>query len=1299
MNTSLTIILNEFSSAKINLTSYIIAGTPPFRYLFLDTGDIYSVNFYYNCLSLDDSYGILNITNAVASLKNHTFALSIANSFGATNVTLTIQVSPSYNATVVWRKSHQYLSAGISQILLYSGNASKPLVSVSIWINNIMSIQLKTDSRGHFGGFYLLPSRSFGGQLSIAASHPVITSSPSSQDIIFIVYLRLSLSQWIYQFYSGYQTNFRDFATIRNVGDFDMNNLTIDLIYDQPCVYDYSVSPSSIDVLPALSTMTISLSIFVNCSLTYEYMNFSISQSQSSLLTSSGFIIVSEWSCRTRNNCNNHGSCVNNETCSCTQSYSGDSCDQCAPNRFSYPMCITCPVCMRGRAVCDSSAAYCDCVDNTRIYGSLCQYCQSSYYGDNCTSIPVVFSISPTSGLETVSETIVTLNGDNFHNVSSFCLITDQNETISVAATFISSTQIICIFPAHSAELVQVQLLLNNSMVFEFTTLFYQYLLSCPPTGCNHGYCVFGACRCQYPYFDVNCSSFPIPPILQTLPDVILIEMSSFSLNASQYLIQGYPPLYWYLSETIDPNLVIDSYSGLLTWPSAIASSIPYTITVNVRQNSTGVIVQQSFTMNVKQGYNVTVRFEKSQQILTTRTTLKINGQIINNLIGLNDRKVEVWILINSVRRYLPAITVTGESNQFTAYYTTLTNEYGTLFVGAEHPGDQSSNAPQDYLTIFGLIVQIINSGTLRIITGNNSTNKFVSLAKLSNPCNYSIENLTFSLVSPLTVVSFFNVSSSNCTLTRIPPLTTCFIDLSIRFNVSGSGTVVFVGVAYNIQRLTFSIPVNVVSERAEFKLTPSFSSLIIPRQSQETLVISIYNTGSRLLGPLSILLPNQTYVSVLNSNVSTLMTSANSSFILGILIPESAPLTTFTIQGFVIDRTNSLSQLFQIQLTIVGSNDTLFDLNIVCQDEFSYFGSNITNLANVTITITNTQLNIKHVLRSNETGQVSVSLVAGIYQITAQALKHSSYNGVVKVDRATATTNTLVIFLQRIFVSYMFQVSQVLIDQTYMITINAQFVTYVPAPVLVISPPMVDLDELEANQSIDQIDFTFTNYGLIRLFNLELTLPDIHPSLRFIIRQLPIGDIEANSSIIVAVGVNRTTTTRRKRASFLTSRFGQFIATYICGGNRTVGSSLPAFITKYSPPLNVPKPSSPGSLSWSNNNNGVGYYGRPDINDINIVDIGTPNNGSSGGSSSGSGSGIDSNSGSSSGFSTDLSQAMETFGSIVETLLAPTLFEPVTCESCVKTFVGIAIDLLEKIPGIGFAIKIFDKCGKSEFI
>ncbi|CAF4914488.1 unnamed protein product, partial [Rotaria sp. Silwood1] len=452
-------------------------------------------------------------------------------------------------------------------------------VPIAIWINDYMYMQVNSDHDGRFSGSFQIGSNLFGGQLHIAAAHPTVTSSPQSQDVIFIEYLKLSLSKWSYQFYAAYVTNFTDFATIQNQGDFDLINITVDIIQDTICVENYSAWPTIIPVLPAFSNMTISLSMLLNCTLSAQYMNFSISESRISLLTSAGFIIDSQWSCRTQNGCSNHGSCINNETCFCADSYSGYSCEQCISDRYAYPSCIICPTCVRGQTICNSSVAICDCIDNTRIYGTLCQYCREGYYGDNCTNMPVLSSLFPRSSSELTNETLVTLVGDNFNNVSLFCLIIDQNDTISIPAVYINTGKITCQFPSHRAELIEVQLIMNESIVFSESKLVFQYLSSCPDTGCNQGLCISNTCQCWYPHFGSDCSLYPIPPVLTTIHNMTAIEMSSFTFNLSQYLTQGEFPLEWSLSGTIPSGLSITPYSGLLSWSSAVAlSTIPVAV-------------------------------------------------------------------------------------------------------------------------------------------------------------------------------------------------------------------------------------------------------------------------------------------------------------------------------------------------------------------------------------------------------------------------------------------------------------------------------------------------------------------------------------------------------------------------------------------------------------------------------------------------------------------------------------------------------------------------------------------------
>jgi hypothetical protein len=1168
LNSVPTVVINGFNSTTINLSSFVLSGNPPVQFRFQDVGTDASVNFYFNCLTLKEYTGQINITRAVASLETYNYMIIVSNPVSSANLKITIQVPPSYNATAVWTRSHQYLPSTVAHILEYSGNATSANVTIIIWIDRSVRTSLPADARGQFRGSFEVPSNSFGGRLQIAASHPAVALAPTTNDQTFIGQIQISFSESIYSLQATIPIFFSSFVTIQNQGDFDLTNLTFALSNNLHGAYNLTILPSYVGLLSAFANTSLGLSMLLHCSTPPQSIMLSTGESRVGWLASSSFIVRSQWSCLAKNNCNAHGSCVSHETCSCFVWYTGDSCQQCSPNLFAYPSCNPCPTRVRGRPVCTSSDAFCDCLNSTRVHGSPCQHCHIGYYGADCETIATITSIAPTSGLVLANQTVVTLCGDHLQNVSSFCRLNTVNRTRLIPANFISSQHMTCVFPSHPAECVRVQLVHNNSLVFSEVDLAYRYLPSCLVTDCNQGRCVMGSCRCWSPCFGMNCSSLPIPPILTSIPNVSLNEMSSsLNVNLSQYLVQEDSPLFWSLSGQVPTGLILDSTSSLLTWPSAVASPSSYRITVIARQNSTGNSSQQNLTIVMPLSYSVSIRFEQSQQVLTQARRVTINGQLhslVNSIVSQKNRTANIRILIVGTRRNLPTVLIRVGSNVFTAVYSPLTYECRTLFVGATHSAIASSNdLPQDQVTLLGINTQKLTSKALQIRLSGNQTNRFSAIALLLNPCNHTISNLTLILIKPLMAVSFFNFSSPNCILSTILPLTACSIDLVIRFNTTGTGSLVFALRNGVFREVTHTYSINVVADRANFYINPSSSSLLAPRNSHQTLLITVYNTGSFRQGPMPAGLPNQTYVSVITPDIATIAESANASLTLFIQIPDSAPLSSFNLIGSIVDQTHSISRPFNLYLTIVGSNNTLFDLNFVYKDEFSYCATNPTDLANVTITIFSNVMNIRHVLRSNATRQTTVSLVASTYEVTAQALKHRSWTNIITIDGKS--NRDWLIFLQRVLASYNFFVKEVSVDESYTFTVEAQFVAFVPAPVLVVSPTVVDIDELEANENITQIDLTFMNHGLIRVNNLQLQLPKFHSNLRFTVRRLPIGDVEANSSIIVAVSIERIGMRRVQRAYFI-SEAANYLASYICDGLRTIGAQLPVFTRKTDP-------------------------------------------------------------------------------------------------------------------------------------
>nr|XP_032837232.1 uncharacterized protein LOC116958619 [Petromyzon marinus] len=162
-------------------------------------------------------------------------------------------------------------------------------------------------------------------------------------------------------------------------------------------------------------------------------------------------------------------------------------------------------------------------------------------------------------------------------------------------------------------------------------------------------------------------------------------------------------------------------------------------------------------------------------------------------------------------------------------------------------------------------------------------------------------------------------------------------------------------------------------------------------------------------------------------------------------------------------------------------------------------------------------------------------------YDVYVEAPRHIPYSGVAVFSNHNSQ---LTIFLQRIAVVYTWSVQMTTFKDEYVITLEADFETHVPEPVVTIEPREVKLDDLLLGV-IEQIVFNITNHGLIRADNVQLILPN-HPSLVFTKIIDTIGNVEAMTSVLIPVNVS--TTTRSKRATMITCYSAQMIYYYVCG-------------------------------------------------------------------------------------------------------------------------------------------------------
>lgn len=157
----------------------------------------------------------------------------------------------------------------------------------------------------------------------------------------------------------------------------------------------------------------------------------------------------------------------------------------------------------------------------------------------------------------------------------------------------------------------------------------------------------------------------------------------------------------------------------------------------------------------------------------------------------------------------------------------------------------------------------------------------------------------------------------------------------------------------------------------------------------------------------------------------------------------------------------------------------------------------------------------IEYLGSTDQYGELLISEVqAGSYQYWVTQSGHQTYVGRLRVKPGVVTNQA--VFLNYETVKLDWSVKEIALQDKYEIVLNVDFVTDVPAAVLVAEPAAIIVPELEAGE-VFYGEISLTNHGLVRADNVNFMLPANSETLRYelLSESLP-NTLEAKQSAVI---------------------------------------------------------------------------------------------------------------------------------------------------------------------------------------
>ncbi len=528
--------------------------------------------------------------------------------------------------------------------------------------------------------------------------------------------------------------------------------------------------------------------------------------------------------------------------------------------------------------------------------------------------------------------------------------------------------------------------------------------------------------------------------------------------------------------------------------------------------------VSSAFTIG--SGYSVTANI--AQEVLYAAGTINLSGQLTATAEGLDvaGQTVNLYLYYNGSQ--LKKLTVTtAEDGSYSTEYTIPTGLAGNITVKAGVLSEMSDTL--DAVPVAGLRLNtsardlqwLLEKGSSKSGTISVTNNGAVDLHNVQLLPEGLPENVSFTIDTPAMDLAAGQTVQFRYTITG-NELNVGDLYSSISLKVQSDE-----GTSLDVPAYSY-----VMNPLADIELSTRNIDMIANNEAARYVELVISNVGGGDTGKVTVSLPNVEWMSLYSGGTIENIASGESATVVLKVDPTKADiLLNAPYEGSIaINSENGGSERVYYDVTFVDADKC--SLTVQAIDIYSLQMTEKDIIANAKVRLFNAYTN-----ECVATGYTDADglvhfdeLEAGAYYMYVDADNCDRYS--TNLVLSPGENRTIEAYVANTTLEYTFTVTPSEIEDEYTITQTVDYVTNVPAAVVVFEDSVIEVPTLHYGESV-VFNFTVSNYGLVAAQNYSLTLPDIS-DIKFEILN-PITSLAAQSSHEFWVKVTAVADTENK--------------------------------------------------------------------------------------------------------------------------------------------------------------------------